>query len=244
MGNVQQPMEEKKKKERACTTTFVTALLFCAIAMTTMYACTKDNSNLNNESGGSSGGGNGTNNGHAYVDLGLPSGILWATCNVGAETPEEIGNRFAWGETEPKTTYDFSTYRWCNWDGINAPLTKYCISSNYGYHGFTDNLYSLLPEDDAATANWGKGWSIPSDMQWYELFQNTHNAWTTQNGVAGRRFVASNGNSLFLPASGYWCNHLGSSSIYAYCLTFNDHAYNLIDGDRSGGQVVRAVRYR
>lgn len=78
-----------------------------------------------------------------YVDLGLPSGTLWATCNVGADTPEGYGDYFAWGETQPKTTYNWSTYRYCNGDYVK--LTKYCGNSSYGYNGFTDDLTVLQP---------------------------------------------------------------------------------------------------
>ena len=141
---------------------------------------------------------------HAYVDLGLPSGLLWATCNVGADTPEGYGNYFAWGETTPKDTYNWSTYQYANGTSWQDPqLTKYCSKSNYGYNGFTDNLTTLLPEDDAATANWGSDWRMPTREEWRELYQNTTHTWTTQNGVNGRLFTASNGNSLFLPAAGY-----------------------------------------
>jgi len=138
---------------------------------------------------------------HEYVDLGLPSGLLWATCNVGAETPEGYGDHFAWGETQPKGTYNWNTYQYCM--GSNTTLTKYCNNSNYGYNGFTDNLTILLPEDDAATANWGSDWRMPTKEEWQELYQNTTHIWTTQNGVNGRLFTATNGNSLFLPAAGY-----------------------------------------
>ena len=83
---------------------------------------------------------------HAYVDLGLPSGLLWATCNVGANAPEEYGDYFAWGETQPKDYYDWSTYQYCN--GSENTLTKYCWYSGNGYNGYTDNLIILQPEDD------------------------------------------------------------------------------------------------
>ena len=137
---------------------------------------------------------------HAYVDLGLPSGLLWATCNIGADNPEDYGDYFAWGETQPKDTYNWSTYQYCM--GSYNTLTKYCNNSSYGYNGFTDNLTTLLPEDDAATANWGNGWRMPTKEEFEELYNNTNVTWTTQNGVNGRLFTASNGNSLFLPAAG------------------------------------------
>ena len=90
---------------------------------------------------------------HEWVDLGLPSGTLWATCNVGASSPEGYGDYFAWGETEPKDYYDWSTYKWCN--GNEVTLTKYCTDSFFGYNGFTDGKTELDPEDDAAYVNWG-----------------------------------------------------------------------------------------
>lgn len=150
----------------------------------------------------------GSSDGHAYVDLDLPSGLLWATCNVGAENPEDWGDYFSWGETQPSDFYDWSTYQYCN--GSSIMLTKYCNKSNYGYNGFIDHLTTLLPEDDAATANWGSEWRMPTEEEWWELYNNTTNTWTTWNGVNGRLFTASNGNSLFLPAAGYYYQaHLG-----------------------------------
>ena len=197
------------------------------------------------------GGGSGE---HEYVDLGLPSGTLWATCNIGANSPEEYGDYFAWGETQPKDYYDWSTYQYCM--GSSGTLTKYCDNSDYGYNGFTDNLTTLLPEDDAATANWSAGWRMPTRVEWDELYNNTTHIWTTQNGVNGRLFTASNGNSLFLPAAGwrwdeffdagsygnYWLRLLADSpsGAWSFCFTsvdFGTNGYN-----RSTGHSVRAVR--
>ena len=145
-----------------------------------------------------------SSNAHEYVDLGLPSGLLWATCNVGAETPEEYGDYFAWGETTPKDYYDWDTYRYSNgcFNGDNPILTKYCNDSVYGYNGYTDTLTILQPSDDAATANWGSWWRMPTQSEFQELFDNTTLTWTQQNGVDGFLLTASNGNSLFLPAAG------------------------------------------
>ena len=138
-----------------------------------------------------------------YVDLGLPSGTLWATCNIGAKTPEEYGDYFAWGETEPKEDYSWSTYKHCN--GSYGTMTRYCQESKYGYNGFTDDLTELLAEDDAATVNWGSEWQMPSLDQIEELYNKeyTTEEWTTQNGVDGCKVTGKNGNSIFLPAAGY-----------------------------------------
>ena len=141
----------------------------------------------------------------SYVDLGLPSGLLWATCNVGAEIPEKFGDYFAWGETQSKEYYGWSTYQHCN--GSSTSLIKYCSNPSYGYYGFTDNLTTLLPEDDAATANWGIDWRMPTREEWEELYANTTVTWITQNGVTGCLFIASNGNSLFLPDAGFYGNY-------------------------------------
>ena len=137
------------------------------------------------------------NNNHEYVDLGLS--VKWAACNVGATKPEEYGNYYAWGETEPKTTYHWSTYKWCN--GSSSTLTKYNTSSDYGT---VDNKTVLEPEDDAARANWGGAWRMPTDAEWTELRENCTLTWTIYNGVEGYTVKSNiNGNSIFLPAAGY-----------------------------------------
>ncbi len=136
---------------------------------------------------------------HEWVDLGLS--VKWATCNVGAEKPEDYGDYFAWGETQPKEQYDWTTYLHCK--GTNKTLTKYCTISSYGYNGFTDNKTVLDPEDDAATVNWGGAWRMPTDEEFTELQEQCTCTWTTQNGVTGHKVVGKNGNSIFLPAAGY-----------------------------------------
>ena len=146
-----------------------------------------------------------TYNGHAYVDLGLPSGTLWATCNIGADKPGDYGNYYAWGETERKDAYEWETYRYANGSmalSVHVGLTKYCNNSEFGHNGFTDNLTELQASDDPATANWGNGWHTPTMEQWEELLDNTTNQWTTKNGVEGRLFTAKNGKTLFLPDAG------------------------------------------
>ena len=115
--------------------------------------------------------------GHDYIDLGLPSGTLWATYNVGATTPEEYGDYFAWGETEPKEVYNWDTYKYAkvNEDGKFDSITKYNMSEKYG---IIDSLSTLLPEDDAATANWGKEWRMPTIEEQRELYENSYMVWT------------------------------------------------------------------
>ncbi len=144
------------------------------------------------------------NNGynHEYVDLGLPSGTLWATCNVGATKPTEYGDLFAWGEPTPKETFTWENYKWCN--GNYNTLTKYNSKSKYGT---VDNKKVLEPQDDAATVNWGNKWRMPTTKEQYELVEGCDWEWTDNyegSGVAGRIGKSKhNGNTIFLPAAGY-----------------------------------------
>ena len=196
--------------------------------------------------------------GYEYVDLGLPSGTLWATCNVGANSPEEYGDYFAWGETEPKNDYSWSTYKYSK--GSKTTLTKYCSMSSYGT---VDNKEVLEPSDDAATVNWGSNWQIPSTEQLRELYNinYTTTTWTTLNGKYGRKITSkSNGNSIFLPAAGYCSgtslNDAGSfgyywsprkNSIYSYEAYYLDFDSSYIDDSkdyRYYGRSVRPVRVK
>ena len=198
--------------------------------------------------------------GHDYVDLELPSGTLWATCNVGADAPEEYGDYFAWGETEPQESYTWETYKWC--EGTEETMTKYCRHSEYGYNGFTDDLTELLPEDDAATANWGSQWQMPSEEQVRELINEAYTTteWATLNGVNGLKITSiSNGKSIFLPNAGdYWNSwlwndgvqgsfwsrsilRLNDSSAYYFYFRMND-GWRTSTNDRCRGKTVRPVR--
>lgn len=150
------------------------------------------------------------NHPHA-IDLGLPSGTKWACCNVGAFAPDQYGSYFAWGEIEPDTPYqtDWSNYLWSyggNSGTTDYPyfchLTRYCSSSGMGQDGFTDGLTELIPENDAATANWGGGWRMPTYDQIVEL--NTSDyvkySWASMNGKEGQLLTSkSNGKCIFLP---------------------------------------------
>ena len=199
-------------------------------------------------------------NDHEFVDLGLPSGTLWATCNVGANSPEENGDYFAWGETTTKNNYSWDTYKYCN--GSETTMTKYCTQSEYGNNGFTDNMTELLPEDDAATTNWGESWQMPSRTQWEELINNSYTTteWMTMNGKSGQKITSKcNDKSIFLPAAGsfgstslnnagnngsYWSRSLGTSiSNIASRLHFESGTISVTDAKgRHSGRSVRPVR--
>ena len=191
-------------------------------------------------------------NGYGYVDLGLPSGIKWAVCNVGAEYPWEYGGYYAWGEIEEKEDYCWETYEWCN--GSSSTMTKYCTDSNYGT---VDNKTVLDPEDDVAYVCWGGDWRMPTLAEFNELRDNCTWQWTTQNGVDGNRVTGPNGNSIFLPFAGIrggtglsysgcigycWSSSLyGSNSSSACSLNFGIGGYDCSYDYRYEGCTVRPV---
>ena len=199
------------------------------------------------------GGGNNNTKLYQYVDLGLPSGTLWAVMNVGATKPEELGSLFAWGETSPKQfVYEWGTYKWCHIDGFN--LTKYCYNSSYG---IVDYKTELAPADDAAYVNWGSSWRMPRKEQIEELISYCTWQRTTLNGVKG--FLVSsnnNNNSMFLPAVGeeegiYWTRDLNTGNpdkayvLYLVVFDFTTEPYlhkQLFSAERYSGHCVRAVR--
>ena len=165
------------------------------------------------------------------VDLGLPSGIKWANMNLGAEAPEDHGLYFAWGETvgidiesEEERVFDWDSYKWSN--GSSTTMTKYCTEGihysydGHDYFGTVDNKTELDPEDDAAYVNWGTEWRMPKVEDIMELLNNTTSEWTMQNGVDGRRFTGANGNSIFLPVTGY------IDGVYLYGLTRYGHYHS------------------
>lgn len=199
--------------------------------------------------------------GHPCVDLGLPSGTLWAIYNVGAESPEEYGDWFAWGETEPKGNgdYEMSTYKYAYLEDSYYHLSKYNTNP---YYGFVDNLTVLEAGDDAATVNWGGRWRTPTNDEFEELINNTTVIFTTQNNVSGCLFTATNGHSIFLPATGcgwgpypygvgescyYWSSSLGvlgmgddSQALAFECYDGSPFAGSI--WDRSYGLSIRPVR--
>lgn len=195
-------------------------------------------------------------NGYEFVDLGLS--VKWATCNVGAMKPEEYGNYYAWGETSPKESYSWSTYKYAN--GSQSSLTKYCNQSSQGYNGFTDDKTTLDTEDDAATVNWQGHWRMPTLDEVEELINNCSWGWTNQNGVNGYVVIGKTGNSIFLPASGrkmdgldsregitgyLWTSNLNTNRPYAARYIIYGSTYHNTDSgswyDRINGMPVRAV---
>ncbi len=201
-----------------------------------------------------------TLNAHEYVDLGLPSGTLWATTNVGAASPADYGDYFAWGETKPKSIYNWPTYKWCR--GSVDTQTKYCTDSDYGT---VDNKPQLEAADDAATANWGSDWCMPTQTQQNELMNTSYTTWTwtmmtNSRGVSvnGYKIVSKfNGNSIFLPAAGYrkfallggvgsdgayWSSSLCAYSFSAYFVRFYSYSFVRDYSDRAVGHSVRPVR--
>ena len=152
--------------------------------------------------------------GHEYVDLGLS--VLWGTCNIGAASPEGYGDFFAWGETNTKSNYSWSTYKYCN--GSSSTMTKYCTDSSYGT---VDNKTVLDLTDDAARANWGGSWRMPTKNEMNELC-NTElcsHQWTTVNGAVGYKIISKvpgyEGHFIFFPAAGYWNNSKWAADRFA-----------------------------
>lgn len=192
-------------------------------------------------------------NGHEYVDLQLPSGVLWAKTNIGAETETDRGGLYAWGETRPKTDCSQETYSY----GTDFDkMTKY---------NATDGKTTLMPADDAATANWGEGCRMPTEKEFMELGDTTNCTWTwVKKAVAGKDSVAGyevksvrNGNAIFLPAAGarngketvlqgdnavYWTSTRDAETAgNAACLSFYFANYSWYRNARYMGSSVRAV---
>ena len=177
----------------------------------------------------------GTLNGHEWVDLGLLSGLKWATCNVGAKTPEQCGNYYAWGETKPKEEYNQA-------NSLTYGKQMDDISGNAQY--------------DAATANWGGDWRMPTKTEMEELNKNCTWEWIKQNGVKGYKVTGPNGNSIFLPAVGnfygttfnsgscddscYWSS-TPNCIYYVYSLYFDGGSRNVFNYTRDHGLSVRPV---
>lgn len=207
---------------------------------------------------------------HSYVDLGLPSGIKWATCNIGANNPRESGDQFAWGETKTKTDYGWDSYKW----GSYPHITKYITEAHYGE---MDYRTVLEPADDAATANWGRHWRMPTKEELQELIDGCN--WEDEfvDEATGRYWIPtneerqradeewskapkewespwkdwdvygiigtskSNGNTIYIPwGSDYWSSTT-DGSYYAYVFREVGPRSVLELAYRSNGYLVRAV---
>ncbi len=188
--------------------------------------------------------------GHDWVDLGLS--VRWATCNVGAKSPEEYGDYFAWGETTKKDEYLLCNYSYFNWDGCGSQsFAKYCNSTNYSENGFSDNKAFLEISDDAAAANWGDGWRMPTKDEFQELFDKCK--WVKTSD--GYEVTGPNGKSIHLPLAGYrvtseprevgingyyWTNSLGEKGpSYAWRTDFGGG--KMFEDCRDSGLPVRPV---
>ena len=170
------------------------------------------------------------------VDLGLPSGLKWASCNIGATSPEECGDYFAWGEIDPKSNYsEFNSIAY------KKKLKQIVGDGNY----------------DVATARLGKQWYIPTKTDFEELINNCTWTWTTVNGVNGYEVTGSNGNSIFLPSTGYrdatsynhdgksgeyWSSTPHKSTEYSYYLCYVEGSYYTFWNCRYAGRCVRPVK--
>src|SRR5574344_81249 len=163
----------------------------------------------------------GVSNGHEWIDLGLPSGIMWATCNIGASKPEEFGDYYAWGETTTKSNYSDSTSLWWG-EGLASLKDKGVIRYYKSYDG------TLTSEYDAACKKWGGKWRMPNLFEYLELVDHCKMTWATVNGVVGCILKGPNGNSIFFPSAGerigsslsdadsrggYWCSTASESIV-------------------------------
>ena len=215
------------------------SLFILAVILSIMMLSCKPQGEDGGDNSDNSGGGNNIINGHEYVDLGLPSGLKWATCNVGASSPEEYGDYYAWGETVTKTEY----------------CTNNCVTYGQIMGDISGNVHY-----DAATAHWGNAWRMPTKSEMEELVYNCTFTWTMQNYVKGCKITGPNGNHIFLPAAGtsedgelcgvgisgfYWTSTPLEPSYYhedAYRLRFYDDGTYLIDEyKRYPGRSIRPV---
>ena len=217
----------------------------------------KDANQTEINSGSSGGSTTGSINGHDWVDLGLS--VKWATCNVGASSPSDYGRYYAWGETSPKSEYDWSTLKYCT-DTSGHHFSKYVPSGKSEYwsgDGAPDNRTKLVLSDDAARANWGGTWRMPTDSEWTELHTKCNWKWTSHGGKNGYRVTGPNGNSIFLPAAGsrngaslydagsrgfYWSSSLDTDYPYrAWRVYFSSGGVSRSGSGRCYGFSVRSV---
>lgn len=188
-------------------------------------------------------------NGHEFVDLGLPSGTLWATQNMGASAPEQAGDYYAWGESEPKDNYTWTTYSLCG--GTSKTLNKYNTNSNYGV---VDNITKLSLDDDAAYKQWKGLWRIPTIEQSREL--KSLCTWTLDKTKGVFTVTGPNGNSIVMPLAGYmkgsdvtmkgtsgyyWTSALSSEAPNYACALLCDQSMFEMNALRYCGRTIRPV---
>lgn len=257
-------MQPRPKDRPQCIAAFLSILdSNVASSKLTQTPITKKSPSIDDDEtivgGNASGNIVGLHQNHQWVDMGLPSGTKWATCNLGASSPEDYGSYFSWGETQPKETYSWKTYRFQNrlgWLGSVKGLSKYNTSVKYGD---IDGLTTLDPSDDPARAQWGGSWRLPTQSEILELLDTDFCTWarTRQGNRNGYRVTSKkNGNSIFLPAAGrhlssllfpgtygyYWssdiCNSVPDG---AYMLYLEDNNTSCIYEERCFGQSIRPV---
>lgn len=188
------------------------------------------------------------------IDLGLPSGVLWAAWNLGASTPSESGSYFAWGEVEQKERCSWSSYKWC--EGSSTTLTKYNLFAKYGD---VDGKLILEKADDAASVNWGDSWRMPTDKEFEELKAYCSYEWTTKNGISGYQLTSKvpgfTDQSIFLPTAGYFSSSVQHPEIgyywlasveeentqYADCISLDEETFFLNNNYRWAGFTIRPV---
>ena len=194
---------------------------------------------------------------HLQVDLGLPSGTLWAFTNLGAAVPEDFGDYYAWGEVDYKSDYSWNTYKYVK-GGDATKLTKYCSQANMGNGKYTDTLVVLEVQDDVATAKWGADWCMPTQEQFEELKKECTWKWTVRNGKNIVEITGKNGSKLYMPAAGchfnktrslvgtngyYWSRTLSDKgSNRGSCFTFSQNDMEVSVRARNIGNSIRPVR--
>lgn len=195
--------------------------------------------------------------GHNYVDLGLPSGTLWATCNLGATQPEENGAYYAWGETTPKSEFEWTNYKYGNGEAESRiKMTKYC---SHEKKGVVDNIQLLDSTDDAASVSWNGKWRIPTKEEWEELLDGCTWEWVKNYKGSGldmkKGTSKSNGKTILFPFSGYYngtaffnnssafwsSTQKADNGLYAYFVRMLTHNQNMNNGHRKQGMTIRAV---
>ena len=179
-------------------------------------------------------------NGHEFVDLGLPSGALWATMNIGATSPEKIGNKYAWGETTTKSTYNWKTYKFCTFY-TNSSLYYMNKYSRRSGQGDWKTVLELV--DDAARVNWGGQWKMPTSGNVEELCEKCTWTLTTLNGTNVYKVTGPNGHSIYLLATTYWSCILGDNEEQAYCLSVSSNP-SLTSANRYFGYAVRPICHK